>query len=115
MNKPISINNAPHFTWGEGCDGWWLKQGGRFTVITEVMPPGSSEKNHYHQHTEQFFYCLKGRLVIRLKDHEVTLSEQEGYTIAPQTTHQVKNIFEETAYFLVISSTNSHTDRLDLE
>ena len=115
MNKPISINNAPHFTWGDDCDGWWLKKGGHFTVISEVMPPGRSEKNHYHKETEQFFYCLKGRLVIQLKDHGIKLSEQHGYTIAPGIAHQVKNIFDETVYFLVISSPNSHTDRVDLE
>ena len=115
MNKPISIHNAPHFNWGESCDGWWLKQGGRFTVITEVMPPGSSEKNHYHKQTEQFFYCLKGQLLIQLKDHEITLSEQEGYTISPGAAHQVSNNFSKPAHFIVISSPDSHADRVDLE
>lgn len=115
MNKPISTNNAPHFIWGQNCDGWWLKQGGHFTVITEIMPPGASEKNHYHQHTEQFFYCLKGCLVIQLKDYAITLSEQEGYTVLPRTVHQVINNFNEPAHFIVISSPDSHTDRIDLE
>ena len=115
MNKSISINNAPHFPWGHGCDGWWLKKEGDFTVITEVMPPGASEKNHYHKQTEQFFYCLKGQLVIQLKDHELTLLENEGYTIASGIAHRIKNIYHEPAHFIVISSPNSHNDRVDLE
>ena len=63
----------------------------------------------------QLFYCLKGQLLIQLKDHEITLSEQEGYTIAPGAAHQVSNNFSETAHFIVISSPDSHADRVDLE
>lgn len=115
MNKPISINNAPHFTWGQDCDGWWLKNAGNFTVISEIMPPDAAETNHYHQHTEQFFYCLKGQIIIQLQDDTLTLSEQEGYNIPPCTPHQVKNIANTAAHFLVISSANSHTDRINVE
>ncbi|AKN85121.1 Hypothetical protein FNO222_0357 [Francisella orientalis] len=44
-----------HFVWGNLCDGWWLKKGGNFTVIEEMMPPGGLEVKHFHNLTEQFF------------------------------------------------------------
>ena len=40
--KVISIQNANHFSWGDNCDGWWLKTLGNFNVIEEQMP-------HKHQ------------------------------------------------------------------
>lgn len=115
MNKPISIQNALHYTWGKDCDGWWLKKDGRFTVIAETMPPDTAEKNHYHKETEQFFYCLKGQLVIQFNESEQILLEHEGCTITPGTPHKVKNTSTDIAHFLVISSPNAHTDRINLE
>lgn len=115
MNKQISMQNAPHYTWGQGCDGWWLKNDGHFTVIAETMPPGTAEKNHYHKATEQFFYCLKGKLTIQFSEDELMLSEHEGCSITPGVPHKVKNMSDETTHFLVISSPNSHNDRVDFE
>ncbi len=68
-----SIQTSPHFTWGDACDGWWLHQDEKFTVISERMPPNTAELRHYHQYTEQFFYCLQGELWIQLHHQEYTL------------------------------------------
>lgn len=111
----ISTKNASHFKWGENCDGWWLKDSGRFTVIYEHMPANSAEVKHYHQQTEQFFYCLQGQLVIELNNARLTLNKSEGLTIEPGVIHQAINSSEHAVYFLVISSPNSHEDRINLE
>lgn len=113
--EPLSMNNASHFKWGQDCDGWWLKKEGLFTVIYETMPAGSSEIKHYHQETEQFFYCLQGQLTIEFDNYEQVVKEYEGISIKNGIAHQVKNASENTICFLVISSPNLPEDRINWE
>ncbi|HAT8893443.1 TPA: GNAT family N-acetyltransferase [Legionella pneumophila] len=114
-SEALSKNNAPHFKWGQGCDGWWLKKDGQFTVIYETMPAGSCEMKHYHKKTEQFFYCLQGRLVIEFEDYEQLLQEHEGINIKAGISHKVKNSSENSVCFLVVSSPHLPEDRVNLE
>lgn len=44
----ISKENAEHYSWGDGCDGWYLMNRKDMLVIHEKMPPGTREKRHYH-------------------------------------------------------------------
>lgn len=113
--KAVSINNTPHFKWGQDCDGWWLKKEGQFTVIYESMPAGSYEIKHYHMETEQFFYCLQGQLMIEFEDYVQVLQEQEGVYIKAKMPHKAKNNADSTVCFLVISSPNLPKDRVNLE
>ncbi|HAU1107402.1 TPA: GNAT family N-acetyltransferase [Legionella pneumophila] len=113
--EPVSLNNAPHFKWGQGCDGWWLKNDGQFTVIYEMMPADSCEIKHYHQETEQFFYCLQGQLIIEFESYEQVLQEQEGISIKVGVAHKVKNSFKHSVSFLVVSSPYLPKDRVNLE
>ena len=113
MNK-VSKDTAPHYLWGEACDGWWLKQAGKFTVIMESMPSGTSEKIHLHRETEQFFYCLEGLLSVELAGKSVDLMPQEGIAVLPNVAHQAKNKTDAVVRFLVVSCPNSHEDRVDL-
>lgn len=115
FKAPISTKTAPHFIWGKACDGWWFKKDGRFTVISEIMPPGTAEKKHYHKQTEQFFYCLVGQLLIQLEGKEYLLDAHEGCEVPQGVAHKIQNITNEMTHFLVISSPNSHDDRIDLE
>ena len=110
-----SKETSSRFTWGENCHGWWLKREGFFTVIEETMPPGTSEKKHIHNLTEQFFYILDGTLSIKLNDTVYQLQKNQGITIAPRVIHQVFNDSNEHVRFLVISCPHSHDDRIDLE
>lgn len=109
-----SIKNATHFDWGDQCDGWWLKEDSNFTVISERMPPGRSEKKHYHKKTEQFFYCLSGQLLVALENKSYTLTANEGITVPARQVHQVQNLSHEETIFLAISVPDSHEDRVDL-
>lgn len=113
--SPQSIQTAPHFIWGNACDGWWLHQDEKFTVISERMPPNTAELRHYHQHTDQFFYCLQGELWIQLHQEEYTLQANQGLSILAGVPHQVKNKSANHVQFLVFSSPDSHNDRVDLE
>lgn len=110
-----STQNAPHFFWGNQCEGWWLKKEGSFTVIEETMLPETAEVKHIHKLTEQFFYCLSGNLCIELDDTLHILSKNEGLTIYANQPHKVKNTSNKPTRFLVISCPNSHEDRIDLD
>lgn len=110
----ISNENAPHYIWGNQCDGWWLHQTDKFTVISERMPPNTSEQKHYHHFTEQFFYCLEGTLCIEMSGNSYMLKPHEGLTIPANIGHQVTNRSTMDIKFLVISCPNSHHDRVNI-
>lgn len=112
----VSKETSSHFVWGEICYGWWLKKEGIFTVIEEIMPPGASEKRHKHNITEQFFYVLDGTLSITLNECDTyQLQKNQGLAIPPKVIHRAFNDSNSDLRFLVISSPNSHDDRIDLK
>ena len=110
----ISKQNAMHYTWGGICDGWWLHQTDKLTVILERMPPHTSEQKHYHHQTEQFFYCLEGELCIETNEGSYKLNANEGFSVFAGIAHQVINQSSSDVTFLVISCPNSHHDRVNL-
>lgn len=110
----ISTKTAPHFFWGNHCEGWWLKKNGHFTVICEIMPKGSSEKRHFHRETEQFFYILEGTLSIELDDVVHHLQQNESIAVMSRIKHKVFNQSDQHVKFLVISSPDSHEDRVNV-
>ena len=112
--KKVSLNNAPSFTWGDQCRGWWLQKDGDFSVILEKMPPGTAETLHYHEQVSQFFYCLEGELCLRLPQGNEILAAGEGCAVPANMPHGVKNKSTEMTIFLVISSKNLLEDRVDL-
>ena len=57
-----SRDNAEHYAWGDGCDGWHLVRAASLGVIEERMPSGTAEVRHWHNVTLQFFYVLTGQL-----------------------------------------------------
>ena len=63
---PIRRGNAPHYTWGERCDGWHLVRRAELSVIAEEMPPGSAEVEHHHAVARQFFYICGGEAVMKV-------------------------------------------------
>ncbi len=42
---------------------------------------------HRHNEEDEFFYLVKGRLVIRLRDRDITLNEGELFVIPKGTEH----------------------------
>jgi mannose-6-phosphate isomerase-like protein (cupin superfamily) len=96
---PISRENAPHYVWGDNCDGWHLLQESNLSVIEEHMPPGASEVRHFHTNAQQFFFILSGQAVMETNN---------DVAIPPRTRHQFRNHSEEPVRFLVISQPSSY-------
>ncbi len=111
--KPISTDNAEHYTWGESCDGWFLLKSDAQHVIQERMPPGTSEKMHHHQRAYQLFYVLRGELVMRFESGSQTIDSGQCISIPPGTRHQARNESNGDVEFLVISCPPSHGDRFE--
>ncbi len=105
--------NSPNYTWGIGCSGWHLVQSEDLSVIQELMPPKSTEREHYHHFAQQFFQILQGEAIFIIEGKEVKIKAGEGIQIAPFVKHQIRNeqIFD--LEFLVISQPNTRTDRID--
>jgi mannose-6-phosphate isomerase-like protein (cupin superfamily) len=108
----ISSSKAEHYHWGEGCDGWHLLKSPGLSVIQEAMPPGTAEHPHYHKSSHQFFFVLEGVLTIETQERVYTLKIEEGLSLAPLTTHHVRNDSSLLVRFLVVSAPPSHGDRV---
>jgi mannose-6-phosphate isomerase-like protein (cupin superfamily) len=107
------------FSWGDQCSGWWLKEGGHFAVIAEIMPPGTAEVWHVHDQTEQFFYILEGSLVMETRGEEDAterrvMQAHEGHAVPAAVPHRVCNHTQHPVSFLVISAPDHGSDRRNL-
>ncbi len=111
--KVVSTKNTQSYKWQEHCDGWWIKRIGKFTIIEEMMPPGTHEIKHFHSQVEQFFYCLEGEIHIEIDSKEYVLSKNEGISIKATIAHQVFNRSSQNVRFLVVSYPNAYEDRVN--
>jgi mannose-6-phosphate isomerase-like protein (cupin superfamily) len=108
----ISRDNAEHYTWGTGCDGWHLVREAELSVIEECMPASASEVSHYHQSSRQFFFILAGEAVMETDGRRISLLAGQGLQIPPGTYHRFCNESDEPVRFLVVSQPPSHGDRV---
>lgn len=106
--------NSEHYIWGENGDGWHLVKTSSLSVIQEIMPAGSSEKRHYHEHAQQFFYILKGTATFEVEGETYEISQGQGFHILPKRTHRILNLLNEPLEFIVTSEPKSHGDRIEL-
>ena len=113
LRAPISIACAPHYTWGQRCDGWHLVRTPALSIIEERMPPGATEVRHVHAQSHQFFYMLAGELILELNGEEYRLLQNEGMDVPAGVAHQAFNRSAQDARFLVTSQPPSHGDRTD--
>lgn len=111
MSQPLSHATAPHYVWGQGCDGWHLERSDTLSVIEERMPPGSHEMRHSHSKARQVFYTLEGVLTLELGGIPLELSKGHSLTIAAGRPHQAMNLSKQDVRFLVISTPPAQGDR----
>jgi quercetin dioxygenase-like cupin family protein len=110
----VSAASAPHYAWGDGCDGWHLLRSGTLSVIQERMPPGTAEVRHRHAKAQQLFFVLAGALAIEVEGEVRRLGPRDALHVPPGARHLVRNDGAADAEFLVISQPPSHDDRENL-
>lgn len=103
--------SAPHYRWGEVCDGWRLLDASDLSVIEEQVPPGAGEQRHRHVRARQCFYVLSGEAVIEVEGEEVRLSAGQALEVAPGTAHRFHNPGQVPVRFLVVSAPSTRGDR----
>ncbi len=112
----VNTSNAKHYRWGDDkCDGWFLLERHDLTVIQERVPPGGYEKRHYHQTSTQMFYILRGNAVMERGGVRYEMSEGDSIVIEPGVPHKFMNMGNTDVMFLVISTPESHGDRVEAE
>jgi len=114
MNKTIKLPEAEHYIWGENCEGWHLVKSENLSVIRETMPSKTSEKLHYHQKAQQFFFILKGTATFEIDGATYIVESGEGILIEPGSRHRISNQTESALEFIVTSNPKSHGDRVNL-
>jgi mannose-6-phosphate isomerase-like protein (cupin superfamily) len=107
--------NAEHYTWGQGCDGWYLVKDDEMTVIQERMPPGTAETFHKHTRSRQFFFVLAGLAVVEHGGAVTTLTPGTGLEVPPGVPHRIRNTGDADLEFLVTSVPPSHADRVAVD
>jgi len=107
--------NAPHYVWGDACDGWRLADEPDRSIIHERMPPGTQETRHVHERAKQFFFVLKGTVTMEIDGRDVRLAAHEGVSVEPGIPHRIRNGSAAAAEFLVISGPSTRGDRIEVE
>lgn len=110
--ESVSRENAEHYRWGTDCDAWYLLKDPTFTVIEELMPPGSAERRHHHETAQQFFYILSGEALMEVDGQNTLLTAGSGVHIMPGMRHQIRNPSSKPVRLLVISHPPSRGDRI---
>ncbi len=114
LPEPVSRANAEHYTWGDGCDGYYLLKSSEAQVIEECMPPGTAERMHRHGRARQLFYVLQGELTMRFAGRDARISAGSALAIEPGLAHQARNDSTSEVRFMVVSVPPSHGDREDV-
>jgi len=117
MAKIYKINTqaAERFSWGTNCDEWFLANKPNICILQEKMPGGSKEEKHYHEHTWQFFYVITGTATMEIEASIYQLGASDGIEIPPKISHKILNNTDHGLIFLVISTPNHKSDRINVE
>ena len=102
------------YIWGNNCKAWNLTDNEGLSVKLENMPPQTEEVLHYHNHSQQFFYILKGKAVFEVDDVILFVHEGEGINIEPQQKHRIMNKEETMLEFIVCSQPSTQNDRYNI-
>lgn len=107
----ISKEQAEHYNWGQGCDGWHLVKSKQLSIIQERIPPGAGEVKHFHQHAQQFFFILSGRARLTIGETIYELLPHQGCHVAAGCVHKIENDYTEDLIFTVTSTPTTSGDR----
>ncbi|MBX6390480.1 MAG: cupin domain-containing protein [Frankia sp.] len=70
---------------------------------TLTLAPGEVVTEHWHPYSEEFLYCVRGQVTIRLNGVEQQLGAESGVVIPVGTRHRLVNTGDEDAFFVFCS------------
>jgi uncharacterized cupin superfamily protein len=76
-----------------------------------VLRPGQRGRIHRHEHQEEVFIVLSGRLVLVVDGEELDLKEREAARVAPDVRRQLVNRGPADVVILALGSANPHHGR----
>ncbi len=100
--------------WGAGCQTYTLLNTGGMLIKQETMPAETEELLHYHKHSQQYFYILKGEAVFEIDETICIVREGEGVQITPGQMHRIMNKQLIALELLVCSQPSIENDRYNL-
>ncbi|HMN10933.1 MAG TPA: cupin domain-containing protein [Bellilinea sp.] len=103
--------NSEHRIWGNRCDAWDLVMEKELSITSERMPPNTTEAEHSHKKSKQFFYILSGKARLYVDGKPYELSAGEGVVVNPGLWHKFCNPSFEEVNYLVISSPMAPGDK----
>lgn len=109
----INRDNAERYQWGAESDAWYRCKSGHLSVIEERVPPGAEEASHYHRKSHQVFFVLEGTVSFTLGKQHYDLEPGDSLEVPAGKIHSLVNPGDEAAFVLVISTPESHSDRVD--
>lgn len=109
--RAVDLESARRYRWGAASEGWHLLDRPDLSVIRERVPPGDSERRHFHSRSRQFFYILEGQAVLEASGTRFDLRAGQGLEVPPGVPHQFRNESASAVTFLVVSAPHSHGDR----
>ncbi|MFC1946109.1 cupin domain-containing protein [Chloroflexota bacterium] len=68
------------------------------------LDPGGMAELHRHETSEQFYYILKGRVVITEEGRNTTITEGTAVMIGVNELHGMINESGETVYYLAVTA-----------
>jgi mannose-6-phosphate isomerase-like protein (cupin superfamily) len=112
LGTPLSKGNCLNqYTWGDDCYGWNFVDTDALSIKQELMPPDTSEKKHYHEFANQFFFVLKGKATFNIDGNEQVLKPHQGIEIKAGQKHFISNRSDTDLEFILYSQPSTNNDR----
>jgi putative monooxygenase len=67
---------------------------------TLTLQPGEFVSEHWHPYSEEFLYCVRGAITLRLDGEDRPLRAEQGVLIPIGTRHRLTNDTNEEAFFV---------------
>jgi len=85
------------------CGDIW-EMGGTENVSLAYVSITDKTKPHFHEKTDELYYILKGKGLVKIKDEEKAVEAGDLVVIAKNEIHTIEKISEEPLELLAITS-----------
>lgn len=91
----------------------YLMKGPRISCGVVVLKPGQDFKKHFHNHMEENFFLLEGKLDIYVNDKLTTFQKGELVHVEPTETHYLINNYSESAKAIFVLGPFTENDKVE--